>query len=353
MVKVPRVARRTIDGWPICSAGLPTRIVNGLQKTRLKTVGDLRQQSDETLQDIRGIGTTSLKDIHAFFSICAKIEKGALDFPDLRRLFAAFLTPLQYDILAARYGLAGEQKPPRATLQAAGTRHSITRERARQLEHEGQTILRSSLVRACLKGVDAVFEQFIRKHHGVAAVGDAAQLKNDPVLAGVNPQGLLALLANSGASWTVSRGFVIPLETGDIQSLRAETMAWLEKHPEPQPFAALLERLSPLLQRHDSKARSRIVQHLLDHDARLSATADDSYFLFGRGAPFVVRDILTSHGQPIHFRQVTREFNTVMRPGNRKGTGRLLDILRRSPLFSCIKSGYYQVKEGTEPTAAP
>jgi hypothetical protein len=131
--------------------------------------------------------------------------------------------------------------------------------------------------------------------------------------------------------------------------LAAETLKLLESRAaEPRPLSDILEHFAPCLEPFAPETRQRLLQSLLDRLPSVSATEDDRYFLFPQGASHIIREILARHGRPMHFQGITREFNTILRPGNRKGTGHVLDILRKSPQFSSITSGCYRLK-GTDP----
>lgn len=336
-----------MDGWSIVTSGLPPRIVHSLKRTRIGTIGNLRELPDEARRKIRGLGAGSLSAIDSFFGTCSRIEAGALQFPTVRELLLFLLTPVQYEILNMRYSLTRDMQSSGATLQAIGARRGVTRERTRQLEMDAMRILRTDLARACLKGLEDVFDDFIRENHGVVLPEDLARLDSESLLAGFKAQGVFVLLSDCGSALSAGHGFFANLPPAEMEALTDAILKLLATDTEPQSFPRILDRLAARRSRASGETSQRLVRSLLDHSPSVSATEDDRYFLFKQGAAHLVRRILARQGRPVHFRGITRELNTILRPGHRKGTGHVLDILHHSPLFLRTTSGYYQLRESS------
>lgn len=62
--------KEKMNSWSIKDSGLSARIVNSTVAAGFSSVGALRKQSDETLFNLRGMGKTSLNEIHAYFDLC-------------------------------------------------------------------------------------------------------------------------------------------------------------------------------------------------------------------------------------------------------------------------------------------
>jgi hypothetical protein len=150
--------RRTIDAWPLATAGLASRSVTCLQRAHVRTIGELRPWTDAQLLALPAFGQQSLGDVHWFMAWARQLETGGDGPSDLRVFLDEFLTARQRNVIEQRFGLTDPLFRPwmkRETLREIGgeLRGGITRERVRQIESESLTRLRSHLAQALAKGI--------------------------------------------------------------------------------------------------------------------------------------------------------------------------------------------------------
>ena len=63
-----------VDQWLVENAGLSPRVVHCLEHAGVKTVGELRNWSDDQLLRLRHFGTTSLENVKWFFRLSKHAE---------------------------------------------------------------------------------------------------------------------------------------------------------------------------------------------------------------------------------------------------------------------------------------
>ncbi|MBN1558311.1 MAG: hypothetical protein JW951_09215, partial [Lentisphaerae bacterium] len=338
-------ARENIDAWPIAEAGLPARVTRRMPPAGQRTVGDLRRLSDNELASIRGLGARSVNAVRAFFRECGALETGTRRFADADALLRHFLNTGQWNALALRYGLQAAEDARlsrrHATLQTIGTRRRITRERARQLENEARAILGCRLAQACLEPLYERFETALRAAGGALdAAGAAAALPRDDLDA-YRPDAFLLLLCDCRGRPVYRNGLFTLLSHDQLDRLETAAARLLDSRPTPQPFAVLHEALRPET-RSLTESGLRVV---LAHLDRVAVTTGGGYVCMPGGSALLLRNLLGQHDRPVHFRALTAEYNALMRPGSRKGSGFVLGILNADPDIERFADGTYRLRQ--------
>jgi hypothetical protein len=355
MIKVDPIARESIDAWPIARSGLPRRVVNGLSRIGVKTVGELRSMAPEELKSTRNIGAGSVRDIRTFFSLCRAIEEGRLAFSDIVELLKTFLSGPRLDALTLRYGLRdapGQVKRGAATLQAIGNKYGFSRERARQVESLAMGALGCHLAMSCLAPVRSVFLGFIAQRCGVVGAEELEVLQGHPVIQPYSPAGLLLLLTDLDDGVCFHDGIFSTLPAPRLREAARALMGHLREHGGLSPLDELAQVVPQGHWAGDPAARGdppaaadhlQILRCILLHSPRVRCTTDDRFHVTESGARQLLLEAMQRLPQPSHFRAILREFNSAMRPGSRLGAGRLLNMLLDEPSIERVSSGHYQV----------
>src|SRR5476651_2716894 len=94
-----------VDHWPVDTAGFNPRVVHCLSHAGVKTVGDLREWSDDQLLHLRHFGTASLENVRWFFRLSKQAAVRAPHFDHVRSLMAEFLNKQEIFVLEQRFAL--------------------------------------------------------------------------------------------------------------------------------------------------------------------------------------------------------------------------------------------------------
>lgn len=355
MIEVPAIARSEIDAWPLPEAGLPLRVVNGATKTGVTTVGELRALPAERIAAMPGIGRRSQDVIRFFLSFCGRISSGEVRFTTVDQLLRLLMYPVEHKVLALRYGLDRDAVLPNrwpATLRAVGENQDVTRERARQLIERAKARIQSRLGQACLGRVYSDFHAFLRGKRGAATAREVENHSHPAYMEGTNPCGLLRLLCEYSGTLHCRHGFFASLPPMVFAALETHPLFYFRSHAGPVTLNELLATLHLPGISIPPRTVEHVLRMLLTHMPGIAATVDDRYFVPGSGAPALLRELFNGDREPRHYRALVQEYNALMRPGNRKGTGFILDVLRHSGGFSCASPGTYAPRAfGATPAA--
>jgi len=345
---VRAIPRSEIDRWPVEDSGLPARVVNSTRAAGMTKLGDVRQSSQAQLLAIRSLGRISLAHINEFFRLCDRIEQGLQRFDSIRDVFAILLDEVEFQVLAARYGLTLET--PKAsrncvTLQEIGNAQRRTRERVRQIEDNAKQRLRSRLASVCLEPFYEYLGRYIDRQGQVLAPDETTPLREDRVVSGYNTAGLLLLLYDlDGRSHTFFSGFFSTLPEGVLEAIRAALMRALESKSSASSLDELVADIAPAWRDRPVREPRRMVELLLLHAQEVAATVDGRYFLHRRGIHRFLEELLQEVPRPAHYRMLTQAFNERVRSGSRKGAGYILERLSEGDRFRRVERGIYDLR---------
>ncbi len=348
MFQVTPVPRSEINAWPVSEAGLPTRIVNSVSSAGTQTLGELRTWSDEKLLALRSFGRISLDQVHYFFKLCDRIERGNQAFHSIREVLDIFLDTAQFNVISQRYGL---NEMPRVasrnwvTLQAIGNQDGRTRERVRQVEETGKEKLSSRMAFVCLEPFYHYIEAFIQSRASAVAAEELADLPREGALGGFNPCSIALLLSDLRPNRILFHNDLfttLPLD--DVQAIERQVLDQLQASEMPRHIDTLLPgiALPPSIKNPDGFPRTVAV--IMDHYPDAGATVDGHYFLYTTSVLPFLHNILEGLESPAHYRAVTSTFNTRVKTRSRKGAGYILDMLNRSPRCQRIDRGLYALQ---------
>ncbi len=358
MIEVPAVPQSEIDAWPLSEAGLPPRVVNGATRAGIATAGELRMLSARRVAAMPGIGRRSQEAVHAFLRFCRRLNTGAVRFSTVDDVLRQLMHPVEYRALALRYGLNRESIVPGkwpATLRAVGEKQRVTRERARQLIERAKMRVRSRLGRACLLCVQGYFTAFLRDRRDAVTAREIEQHTHPEFTAGTNACGLLRLLCDCRDTLYRRNGYFTTVTPGVLHAIEVRAEAHLRSQGRPVPLDELLAALRLPTADVPLASLEHVVRTVLRNLPSVAATVDDRYFIPGRTAPALLKELFGSD-EPQHYRALVHRYNALMCPGSRKGTGFILDTLRHSGRFSRVSPGTYaplppDVTEGRVPCA--
>jgi len=349
VIKVKAVPRPTVDAWPLDESGLPIRATRAAGEAHLQTVGQLRACSDEKMLSLWSFGRITLGEVHAFFRFCERLEQGRQTFRDLRELLEFFLETDERDILFTRFQLTTGAPAAiwrRVALQTIGTARKLTRERVRQIEAKALRALQSRTAQWCLEPVYQFLNGWLDRHERVADPSQLQGLRSEGLLGGLQPAGVLALLAELAPSRLLCRhGLFFSLSELELQRLQQAVQVILNRKAKPLEAAQLLAEV------RRQKAVSlpggvgqRFLTTWLDHFPAVGATSDGRYFSLATGAPAFVAEIARRLRRPFHYRRLMDAVNSRLKPGSRRGTGTILEWLGSGAVFTRIGRGLYDYK---------
>lgn len=345
MFKVPSISRDAIDNWPISSAGLPTRVVNGTRREGMTAVGELRGKPVEELVSVQSIGRISVRHIQHFFAITDKIERGELVFLSIQEVFDLFLDREEMGVLGRRYGLMRQDRKASRnfmTLQEIGNELDLTRERIRQVEKTARQQLLSRLALHCLQPFYLYVTAFIRSRAYVVTGTDVHDLSGQSWLAGYNPSSILLLLHDlAPAQFTFLNGVFSLLPAEELDQVKDQARAYLEQERKPIGVAALCT----MLDLHDERWSASGLGKWLAHCPSLTLATDDRIFDLKHGTEAFLSELLKTSDDPLHFRELTQRFNEHIVTDQKCGSGFVLKILNQSDRFEKTSRGYYRLAE--------
>lgn len=336
-----------IDRWPVSGSGLSARVVNCVQRSGVKTIGELRGWSDERLLGLSNFGEISLENVHWFFNLAKRLERADGGVAHFRALLREFLNAQQIYVLEQRYGLTDPLFRPqmkRRTLQEiADLRVRVTRERVRQIEEAALSALRSKLCRAMTAAQEIYWVNRIEARCCVVTSAEVAEWVGDPMLGGYQPWGVLLLLSETMERIGFRYDYFTTLPLPVLNQVEKQILQLLNESGEPVAFERILAAVSDELNFLNGQ-RPRLVTVLLEHHPSISGTVDRRYFLHSVGASWVIADILRSRPEPVHFHELTRLYNARMLPHSRRATGYILRVLTMMPEAQRVSRGLYELK---------
>lgn len=347
MFFVEAVPRDRIDRWPVEEAGLPTRVINSVRGAGVRTIGALRDWSDDQLLALHSLGKVSLEQIRYYFRLCERIERGSQRFETIQEVLDVFLDTHQQRVISSRYGFY--QLGPRAsrnwvTLQEIGNQENKTRERIRQVEELGKAKLNSRLARVCLEPFFQEITYFIDQRARAVSGEQVAQLRQQGVLGSLNPTGVVLLLSDLAPERIHFRHDLFTTLSADVMDrIIREAQAALERSATPVSVDDLAPVLTPVQGLTDSAPLRRAVVTILDHAPEIGATNDDRYFLFTSSVQPYLLELMEHMELPVHYRAVTARFNDHVKPRSRRGAGFILDALNRNRHCIRMDRGIYSL----------
>jgi hypothetical protein len=347
-ITITRPTRKEMDAWPIGNSGLSARVVHCLENERVRTIGGLRDWSDRELLALEHFGVRSHLNVRWFFDWTRKIEEGKGHITSFRALLREFLNRQELHVLEQRYGLTDPLFRPqmkRRTLAeiAREMRGGLTRERIRQIEETAIQSLRAKLPAVIAEAQDVHWANRIQANSCVVTSAELSEWVNDPMLGGYQPWGVLLLLSETYSRITFRYDYFTTLATQVLSQVEKQILQELNAVREPVPFERLLAKVSDDLNFLNGQ-RPRLVTVMLDHHPEISGTVDRRYFLPNVGAPVVLTDILRSSSQPVHFHELTRQYNQRMLPHSQRGTGYILRVLNLMRNAQRVSRAVYQLK---------
>jgi len=126
----------SVRGRPILDLPISRRLANVLDKAGVKCLGDLHLRSAKSLSVDKGLGRTTLNEL---FQLVASLQRGRLEYipqtpeQSIRFLVNFLDTEIANLPLKWRYILL-DRLSESVTLEAAGRKHGLSRERIRQIE---------------------------------------------------------------------------------------------------------------------------------------------------------------------------------------------------------------------------
>ena len=348
-IKIKAVPRAAMDTWPLDESGLLVRATRAAHEAGLQTVGQLRGCSDEKLLSLWSFGRITLTEVHAFFRFCDRLEQGRQTFRDLREVLELFLQADQRDILFTRFQLiAAASATPwrRISLQAIGSIRKLTRERVRQIEAKALASLQSRAAQLCLEPFYVFITTWLDRHEKVADPVQFQNLRTEPLLGGLHPAGVLALLVELAPARLLYRhGRFFSLSEQELQRLEQAVLAILNRKAKPLAAAQLLAEVRR--QKAVGLPAGIGLNFLctwLDHHPATGATADGRYFSLATGAPAFVAEVARGLRRPFHYRRLLEVVNSRLKPGSRRGAGTILEWLGTGSGFTRIGRGLYDYK---------
>jgi len=342
MIKVKPIDVETIDSWPVPESGLPQRAVTACARAGIETVGLLRKKTRRGSSGIKGMGSESVRIINQFLGTCSRIISGRKTFRNLRAIFNFLLPPTYYEILALRYNLHGGKSGP-MTLDAISRQRGVTRERIRQLEKRAISGLSSRLAQACLSGSYDLWESFIRNTNGLLPETEARGIKGVPSLEGYDPYGLLLLLCHCGKRITHHNGFFTTLSASTIDNIRKRGIDLIKSQDTARTPAEISRLIASDVGETHPPVDKQAILAILSNLQGTQKTIDGRFFA-GRKCPErLVADIMFRIPSPARFRVILREFNQLMQPGSRVGSGSMLRLLANTKRFRKVSSGCYEL----------
>jgi hypothetical protein len=340
MFCVDAVSRELIDGWPVEEAGLPTRVINSVHAAGVRTVGELRGWSDDELLGLHSLGRVSLDQIHYFYRLCDRIERGQQRFEAIQEVLDVFLDAAQLHVLSSRYGLY--QRSLRAsrswvTLQEIGNRENKTRERIRQVEELAKQRLSSRMAMVCLEPFLTFFIQYIDQRARVLSGEHLAPIRHHEALRDLNPAGMLLLLSDLAPERiTFHHEVFSTLSAAEMDRVIGGARKLLKRRPGPVGVDELATAVAPLPGLQDGGVVRQAVSVILDHAPEIGATIDDRYFLFSSSVQPYLLELMQRMELPVHYRAVTARYNDHVKPRSRRGAGFILDALNRNA--QCLRT---------------
>ena len=319
-----------------------------LEREKVRTVGELREWTDRELMALQHFGAMSRDNVRWFFDWARKIEAGKGRAANFRAFLREFLNRQELRVLEQRYGLTDPLFRPqmkRRTLAeiAADMRGGLTRERVRQIEEMAIHSLRARLPAAIAESQEVAWANRIQENSCVATSAELAAWVGDPLLGGYQPWGELLLLSEAYTRLTFRYDYFTTLPPQILNQVEKQILQQLHAERQPVAFEKILASVSGELDFLNGQ-RPRLVTVILDHHPDISGTTDRRYFLPSVGAPVILADILQGSRQPLHFHELTRQYNQRMQPHSRRGTGYILRILNLMTEAQRVERAVYRLK---------
>jgi hypothetical protein len=335
----------SVDHWPVENAGFSPRVVHCLTNAGVKTVGELRNWSDDQLLRLRHFGAASLENVRWFFRLSKQAEARTGYFPDLRAVMGEFLNKQEIFVLEHRFALKDPLFRPhmrRQTLQEiANLMGGMTRERVRQIEEEAIQTLRSHLCRQLTKPIELHWVNQIQQRGGVITNPELADWVGDPRLGGYQPWGILLLLSEVSDSLHYHFDYFATITPKALGRIEERIFEVLNVAHDFVPFEEIRQAVASLIEGSQHHL-VRVLTVVLNHHPDICGTSDGRYYRADRGTPLILRAIFQAEKQPLHFRDLTDLYNARMLPNSQRRTGFILRTLNMMPDVRRISRAVYE-----------
>jgi len=346
-LQMPTPSRTTVDQWPVENAGLSPRVVHCLNHAGVKTVGELRNWSDDRLLRLRHFGATSLQNVRWFFRLSKQVEARATNFTHFHKLMAEFLNKQELFVLEQRFGLTDPLFRPhmrRRTLQVvANMLGGMTRERVRQVEEEGLLTLRAHLCRELTMPFETHWVNRIQERGGVITNAELSEWVTDPQFGGYQPWGALLMLSEVTPSIHFHFNYFSSIAPKALGRIEERIFAVLQREHNLVPFDQIKEAVSPVIEQPNGHFM-RVLTVVLNHHPDISGTNDGRYFLPAIGTSQIVRDILQKEPRSLHFREVAELYNQRLLPSSHRRSGYILRTLNLMADVQRVTRAVYELK---------
>jgi Bacterial RNA polymerase, alpha chain C terminal domain/Sigma-70, region 4 len=336
-----------VDHWPVDNAGFNPRVVHCLNQAGVKTVGDLREWSDDQLLHLRHFGTASLENVRWFFRLSKHAAVRAPHFDHVRSLMAEFLNKQEIFVLEQRFALNDPLFRPhmrRKTLQEiAEMMGGMTRERVRQIEEEGINTLRSHLCRELTMPLELRWVDQIQQRGGVITSAELGEWVSDAKLGSYQPWGTFYLFSQVTDSVHFHFDYFSTITPKALGRIEARIFEVLQQANDLVHFDQIKQAVTGLIDDPQNHL-VRVLTVVLNHHPDICGTADGRYFQPLVGTPLVVRDVFETAAKPLHFRDLTELYNERMLPTSQRRTGFILRTLNLMPDIQRVSRAVYEFK---------
>ncbi len=337
--------KEKMNSWSIKNSGPSARIVNSTVAAGFSSVGALRKQSDETLFNLRGMGKTSLNEIHAYFDLCDCIFSRKKTFENIENVLQLFWDKNECNVLSTRYGFFRQDLKASSnyyTLVKIGNEANRTRERIRQIEVTAKKKLQSKLAKVCLDPFYEFFRDYLYSLGTLASCSDLATLKNHPILGSYNPCSILLLLADyNPKSIAFYRNSFSVLSIETLYTLEKQILNYLKSLTHTVPLLDIIASLPDIPGLENPLHLKHTTETLLNHHPQVASMIDQRYFMPDQSRGLFIREVMQELPLPAHYQTITQAANKKLTPTSRKGSGFVLKALNNDPDCIRVEKGMY------------
>jgi hypothetical protein len=334
MTKMP--SRSEIDSWTIENSGLPKRVVNAASEQNIKTVGELRQITENELLQWRGVGEGTLADIRSFLSTCRKLEKGRTQFKDLRGLINKFFSKNEIDVLTDRYGLNRKDCSVSRnyyTLQYIANKKDLTRERVRQIQGDSLKNLSSHIVAASLIPFHQQIIDLINSTGKIMSCSTLHEAKLD-IFKSFSPCATTLLLSDSESSGFIFRhGVFTTLTKSGIDTLHTKIKKKLDTMNKPVKLSDLAKGMEP-----------NAVMVMLSSIPNVLITRNGRVIHSLKSIEAFIFEFIPKNAERFHYKDLADIANEYIIKSTRKNPGFYLHKLSKIDAFKREGLGVYRVR---------
>ncbi len=340
----PILPRSEWMAWPINEAGLPIRAVHCAERLGIRTLGAWFERSMNDDAMIRGLGSVTRADLRDFFQLIEQLEQGRQYFLTLDAVLDRFIEKAEKRVLLRRYGwLRTDDDLSRKfmSLQEIGNETLVTRERTRQVLEQALHRLRQRMALHCLTPFYRYVARFIDSRDRLADMDQLRDLDGQAWLSGYHAASVCLLLSDlTGAHWVEHRQTFSTWPKTELEAVEALALARLRALDEPIANEKLFADLALV----DTGWTRAAFARLLARHPRILTTTDQRHYCPERSLPHVMAAQIRSHGDAMHYRDLTRTINESLTPASRQGPGTILAQLNADTRFVRVAPGRYHLR---------